>query len=442
MVKATSAAPAVGGVSRIYAAYVLGVLFLVNAFNIVDRSIMGLLVDPVKAEMVLSDTQMGILTGFAFVAFYLVFGIWLARVADRGSRRILLTVGIVIWSIATASSGLATDYNSLLAARMAVAIGEAACFPVAMSLIGDYFPRTERARAVAIFQASQYVGIIVGLVLIGIITEAFGWRTAFLAVGLPGLLVAGLFFLTVREPQRGRHDPQSEAPETSLLASARMIFGNGTLLGLIVVMGIGTMGLLTLASWSPPFLQRIHGLSVGNVGKILGPAIGLPGIIGTVGGGFLASWLVKRSGRERSALLVPLVGLPLSVPAFSTFVFADQLPLAIAGLGVGNMFVSTVFGPIVAAALSLSAPRMRALTASFILVAQNLIGGGLGPYLVGVFSDSLAPSYGIYSIRYALIVVPVAPLLAALLLGLVYLGIGRRTRREETAGRVAAATTA
>jgi len=416
------------GTGKLYASYVLGVLFLVNVFNIIDRSIMGLLVEPVKTEMALTDTQMGILTGFAFAAFYLVFGIILARVADRGSRKLLLTFGIVIWSLATAASGLAQDYYSLLAARIAVAIGEAACFPVAMSLIGDYFTKSNRPRAVAVFQASQFVGIIIGLVGIGILAEAYGWRTAFIAVGLPGLLVALLFFLTVREPKRGAQDEEARPAHTNFMASARTLVGNRTMLGLILVMGIGTMGLLTLASWSPPFLQRIHGLSVGDVGKILGPAIGLPGIIGTVGGGFLASWLVKRTGRDRVALLVPLVGLFLSVPAFSMFVFADRLPLAIVGLGLGNMFVSTVFGPIVATTLSLAAPQMRALAASFILVSQNLIGGGLGPYLVGRLSDGLAGSYGVESIRYALIVVPAAPFFAALLLAFVYRGTARRAK--------------
>ncbi|MGZ8282071.1 MAG: spinster family MFS transporter [Allosphingosinicella sp.] len=411
--------------SKAYANYVLGVLFVVNVFNIVDRSIMGLLVDPVKREMTLTDTQMSLLTGFAFVLFYLMFGIFIARLADRGSRRLVLAVGIAIWSVMTALTGAAQDYATLLVARIGVGIGEAACFPVAMSLIGDYFPSAKRPRAVSIFQASQYVAIVGGLVLIGWLAEYHGWRAAFVAVGLPGLLVAALFLLTVREPERGRHDADTgEAPER-FGPALRTILGNTSLVGLIFVMGLGTMGIVTLASWSPPFLQRIHGLSVGEVGSVVGPAVGLPGLVGTVGAGFIASWLVKRSGRDSAALVVPLVGLLLAGPAFVLFVFADTLPLAVVGLALGNLCVSTVFGPPVAVALSLAPARLRALTSSVLLVVQSLIGAGLGPFIVGYASDALAPAYGVESLRYALVLVPIAPLLASALLAFVYSGMRR-----------------
>ena len=419
--RAGGAAPSAG-----YANYVLGMLFVVNVFNIVDRSIMGLLVDPVKNEMALTDTQMSLLTGFAFVSFYLVFGIFIARIADRGSRRLLLAAGIAIWSLMTALTGLAQDFTTLVIARIGVGIGEAACFPVAMSLIGDFFPSEKRPRAVSIFQASQYVGIVGGLVLIGWLAEYYGWRTAFIVVGLPGLLVAALFYATVRDPERGRHDavaPEAPAKFGRAMAS---ILGNGPLVALIFVMGFGTMGIVTLASWSPPFLQRIHGLSVGEVGSVVGPAVGLPGIIGTVGGGILASWLARRTGRAGAALLVPLVGLFLAAPAFTLFVFADALPFAIAGLALGNMCVSTVFGPPVAVALSIAPPQLRALTSSVLLVVQSLIGAGLGPFIVGRTSDALAAELGVESLRYALIVVPVAPLIAATMLVFVYLSMKRR----------------
>lgn len=401
-----------------YANYVLGVLFLVNVFNIVDRSIMGLLVGPVKREMALSDTQMGLLTGFAFVLFYLIFGIFIARLADRGSRRLVLTVGIAIWSLMTALTGFAQDFATLVVARIGVGIGEAACFPVAMSLIGDYFPRAKRPRAVSIFQASQYVAHVGGLVLIGWLAQYYGWRTAFIAIGLPGILVAALFFLTMREPER---IDAPAADRTERLGPAlRAILGNGTMVSLMFVMGFGTMGILTLASWSPRFLELTHGLSIGEVGSVVGPAVGIPGILGTVGGGFLASWLVKRSGRDAAALLVPLVGLFLAAPAFILFLFADTLPLAIAGLALGNLCVSTVFGPPVAAVISLAAPRLRALTSSVLLVVQSLIGAAFGPFIVGIASDLLRPDYGAESLRYALVLVPVAPLLAATLLLFVY----------------------
>ena len=205
---------------RRYPNYVLAVLFFVYVFNFIDRTILSILIEDVKRELGVSDTAMGFLTGIAFAVFYTVAGIPIARWADVGVRRSIIALGLTVWSLMTAASGLVQNFGQLVAARIGVGVGEAAGSPPAHSLIADYFPPERRATALSIYSAGIYVGVLFGYLAGGWVNEFFGWRNAFFVVGLPGLLLALLVRFTVREPSRGQSEPPRAPSEPAAVDEA------------------------------------------------------------------------------------------------------------------------------------------------------------------------------------------------------------------------------
>lgn len=398
--------------------WALFVLFVANVFNQADRMLFGVVVDPIREDLLLSDTQMSLLSGLFFVLFNLVAGLLLARAIDKGNRVRILAVGVFAWSLATAAQGYAEGFWSLAAARIAVGIGEATAFPAAMSLIPDLFRHEARGRAVAAFQSSTFVGIVGGTVVAGVLGAMLGWRMMFVVCGAAGMLAVALLF-TVREPARGQADQTALPGEgylAGMMAACRRVLHIPGMAALMIGFGLTSMMTSVLAAWGPAFLLRSHGVPLAQVGLVIGPSVGIGGIVGTIAGGIVADMLVRRRGTQSAALLVPLVCAPLSLPFMAAFIFADTLVLAMACAALMNVAISASMPSTVSYAVSRADARDRAMLSTMLLAAAGLIGGSLGPFIVGSLSDLRADRAGTESLRHAMAVMLVMPMLATVFL--------------------------
>jgi predicted MFS family arabinose efflux permease len=405
--RARTGAPAA---SRPY--YVLGILCTVYGLNFLDRQVLNILIDPIEAAFHTTDAEMGLLTGFGFAIFYLLFGIPIARWADRGSRKLILTLGLGIWSLMTAISGLAQGFWQLAAARVGVAIGETGGTPISHSLISDYFPRTTRARAMAIFETSVYVGVLLGYAIGGWVSQVYGWRAAFFVAGIPGLCVAFVVFFTVREPERGASDSRlTDRAQSSLIECLRFMSGQRALLLVVTGVVLNAFANFGFATWSPSFLHRVHGMDQAQIGLSLGLINGTAGVLGTLLGGFVVGRLPP--GRERWHVLWPAFVTLGASPALIGFLLARPDWLCLACYWVANLLLGFHLGPCFAMVQSLSKVRMRSLASALANLLCSLIGAGLAPALIGMTDDLLHPRFGIFSVRYSLLLATLAPLLAA-----------------------------
>ena len=384
--------------------YVLGILVVVYTFNFIDRQILSILLEPIKNELQLSDTQLGFLTGFAFAAFYATLGIPIARLADRTNRRNLIAIALVVWSGMTALSGIATNYWQLLLARIGVGVGEAGCSPAAHSMVADYFPAHQRATALGIYSLGIPIGILFGFLAGGWINQIFGWRLAFFVVGLPGIALALVVWLTVREPPRGMAEQRADVqPPPGMLETFRFLMAKKSFRHLALGGALTAFVGYSYVSWLPSFLTRSYGMHTGEIGTWLGLILGIPGGIGISLGGYLADRFGSRD--TRWYLWIVSVALLLGVP-FSLGVFtASSAELALLCLAVpvllGNFYQATTFSQ----TQGLASLRMRAVAAAVLLFIVNIIGLGAGPQITGILSDLLTPQYGVESLRYALLLV-------------------------------------
>jgi predicted MFS family arabinose efflux permease len=397
-----------------YSGYVLLLLAMANVLNAVDRTLVSLLAEPIKKTLEITDTSLGLLTGSAFALSFALAGIPIARWADHGNRRMILALGIGVWSVMTGVSGLATGFAMLLIARIGVGMGEAAAVPVSMSLIADYFPREKRAPAVSIFQSAVFLGLVV-TALAGFIAHRYGWRSAFLAAGAVGIVLALVVLLTLVEPARGGFDASNtpaQAPPPFWQAS-RVLLQQPVYLLILAAMAISAISSASLSAWGAAFLIRVHGLDVAQVAGALGPATGVGGFLGSLAGGFLTTYLVNRTGEKRWTLLIPGIALVLAVPTVLIFLFTDSAALALGTFGLQAFLWSIKTGPCFALALELVPAHLRAFAVSVLVVTAGLMGNGLGPPLVGALSDALGESTVGHSIRYAMLVAPVSLLVAA-----------------------------
>jgi MFS family permease len=401
--------------SSFAALYTLVLLLLANAFNYADRALLGIVVEPIRKELHLSDTEISIISGFAFSLFFLAAGIGIARWVDRGNRRLILVLGVALWSGATAATGYAQGFYSLSLCRMLVGIGEATVFPVALSLLADLYPGPKLARTVSVFQASSGIGIMIGSILAGILAAWLGWRTMFEIFGAAGLALVLLVALTMRPTPR-TIALADQANDGGLFASIRAVWAVPGVPWLALGYGASNMALACLPVWSPAFLLRSHGVQLADVGALVGPPAVIGGIAGGILSGMLATRLIERTNNGWAGLIVPIVALPLAVPAYATFLFAPTLPVVVIAIAIMNFLLSSGLGPCVALAVSLVPPTQRGVTSTVMLIVQNLLAFALGPLLIGIVSDSLAPSYGPDSLRYALAVMLIAPAAGAVLL--------------------------
>lgn len=403
--------------SKAYRYYALGILMSAYVFNFIDRQILAILQEPIKQELSLSDTQLGLLTGFAFALFYVVMGLPIARWADRGVRRDIIALAVAVWSVFTAISGLVTSYLQLLLVRIGVGVGEAGCSPPSHSVISDVFPRHERATAIGVYTVGVNIGILLGFLIGGWINEFFGWRAAFFAVGVPGVLLALVIRFTLHEPARGRTDKAVVADSSLDMPSLgdvfRCLWGSRTFRHMALAAAFIAFAGYGLLNWLPSFFIRVHGLGTGTVGTWFALILGVGGGIAT----WLVGYMADRLGRRdlRWYLWITALSIVVYLPLLIGIFFVENTTLALALYIIPGAFITTYLAPIIAVTHSLVPNRMRAMSSAIVYLVLNLIGLGLGPVSVGFISDLLLPSLGVESLRYALLVtVPVAALLGAL----------------------------
>lgn len=379
-------------------------LVTVYAINFVDRQILSVLIEPIKADLNLSDTQLGFLTGFAFAIFYSTLGIPIGRLADRSNRVTIISVSAAFWSAMTAVSGLAQNFWQLAAARIGVGVGEAGCTPPAHSMIADLFPPGKRASAMSIYQLGVPIGSVVGLVVGGWVNEIWGWRAAFMSVGLPGLAIALILKLRVKDPPRGASEAgNTEQLNAGFAESFALIWKIRSFRHITAGMSMAALGAYGVMTWFPAFLMRTYGIGSGEAASWLGPLGLLGGVAGTLLGGFATDRLSVRDRRWYAWF--PAIALVAGLPAFAWICLTDSFTIVIALLVFPNFFSSVHPGPTFAMIQSLSPVRVRAMASAITLLIVNLIGLGLGPLLVGALSEALESSYGARSLGYAMLVV-------------------------------------
>jgi MFS family permease len=397
-------------VGQRYRVYLLAVLTCILAFNYVDRWALGLLLQDIKADLGLSDTQLGLLTGIAFALFYSVVGLPIARWADRGNRIAIITITTSLWAAAVAACGLVTSFAQLLLIRIGVGVGESGCIPPAHSLIADHFTRAERPRASAIYMAGAPLSVVVGFFAAGWLNEFFGWRMTFMLLALPGLPLAALAWFTLKEPRKlAAPTPVAHASTTGLhtdpAPSVRTVFVtlwmNRTFRHLLVCFALASFFGQGIAQWKPAFFIRSYGLQSGELGTWLAAIYAGGGLLGTWLGGELASRLAARNERLQlgflawvyAAFAVISACIYLAPNAYMAFAF---LALSIIAYNMSN-------GPLFATLQTLVPERMRALSIATIYLFANLIGLGLGPLAAGAMSDAFRTWAGEESLRYALV---------------------------------------
>jgi predicted MFS family arabinose efflux permease len=389
-------------VSNLYRNYVLVMLTLVYVFNFIDRQLLVILQESIKEELHLSDTQLGLLSGFTFALFYVTMGIPIARFADKGNRRNVMAVSLGLWSLMTACSGLTRNYLQLLLARVGVGVGEAGGSPPAHAMISDYFLPGKRATALSFYSAGLYIGVLVGFLMGGYLNEELGWRKAFFVLGIPGILFSLLFYITVKEPQRGATDKNvSAAKETqSLWQVLRFLYSRKTFVYLALGSALNVFCIYGLFNWEPSFLARLHGMKNSEIGVALGLIFGCTGALGTFAGGSLADYFGKSD--KRIYLKIPAYAILISIPFGIGSVFAPDTFFSLTCLGVCSFLYSTYLGPAIAVTHLLVPASLRALSSAVFFLVINLLGLGLGPLVVGMISDLLAPTLGTESLRWAM----------------------------------------
>ncbi len=382
------------------ALWALSLLTAAYIVNFLDRQLLAIVARDVQAELSLSDTQLAVLLGPAFVVCFTLASFVLARVADRGSRKWVLTLGLAAWSLFTAGCGVATSFVQLASMRFAVGIGEAAGAPPSQSMIADYFPPERRARAMAVFGLGIYFGTLLGAAGGGVIADLFDWRTAFLvacALGLPLALAIGW---TVREPARGL--AVEDVPQVSLVARVAAVFGRPAYRWLMGAAAFQSFVGYAALSWSALYLQRVFGMSLSESGVAFGLLAGGTGALGCFAGGFLADrygprdprWYGRISG---TACLV-------AAPFFALFALAPDASLALASFGV-FYFLNNVYLPVLWMLVQgLVHPRLRATSAATQFAVTNLFGYGAGSIVIGLLNDGFHTRFGDEAIRYSLLV--------------------------------------
>lgn len=392
-------------------------LAVVNVFNYMDRMLLAVLLPDIQSDLDLSDTQLGLLTGLAFALFYALAGIPIARLADRWVRTRLITLSLVAWSGMTALCGAAHSFWQLAAARVGVGVGEAGCVPASQSIISDYVPARQRPAALAVHLAGASIGILIGMALGGMLAQAVGWRTTFVVMGLAGLPLALLVHFTLKEPPRGHADGASSSVRLPSLGEAvRELWARRSFVHLVLVYGIANLSTFGINQWAPTYYSRHFGLSMGQIGLMLGVALGAGMTIGALGGGFIANKLMRRDLRWGAWLCMAAAATAVPVTAL-TFV-APSYEIAIGATFVSAVLSGSTAGPITALVQSVASPRVRALAAAVTVFAASLVGMGGGPLLIGMLSDALRPSFQADGLRIALLVASFVPLWAVAQLGL------------------------
>ncbi|MGD9811615.1 MAG: spinster family MFS transporter [Sphingobium sp.] len=376
-------------------------LVLVYTFNFIDRQIIGILAVPIKAELNLSDAQLGLMGGLAFALFYTGLGIPIAMLADRRDRSWIMTVSLVIWSGMTAICGTVHNFWQLFAARLGVGIGEAGGVAPAYSLISDMYPPHMRARALGAYSFGIPIGSAAGIVFGGVIATLIDWRYAFFIVGLAGVAIAPLFKLAVRDPGRGRYDGAASSNAPKLNEVVSLLLGKPSFWIICVAAACSSMMGYGLFFWLPSYLVRSFGVTLLEASLWYGSILLVGGVAGIWLGGALADRLGTAS---RSAYaLVPAIAFFITIPFYVSGLLANSLGLAIALLLVPTALGLVWLGPVLSAIQHLVPPNMRATASAIFLFVNNLIGIGLGTPAIGWLSDQLTRNFGNEALRYSIL---------------------------------------
>jgi MFS family permease len=383
-------------------------LLLVYILNFLDRQIINILAEPIKGELGLSDTQLGLLAGPAFAVFYAVLGIPIARYADNAktNRVWLISICLAVWSAMTAICGFAQNFLQLALARIGVGVGEAGCTPAAHSLIADSVPPEKRSSAIAFFGLGIPIGGLLGLIIGGVVNDQYGWRIALMLVGAPGILLAFLLPLLIRDPRRcadSAHFNTADSPvkaKLSIKDAVGEVFASKAYLYVFIAASFTAFLSYGKGLWTISFFIRSHGLSTTEAGLAMAVALGISGIIGTWLGGKMADVFGKRD--KRHILTLPAIGMAIAAPILFAGYWAEDWRIAVALLILPTILNSAYYGPAYGCVQGLVRPEARAIAASLVVFGQNLIGLGMGPLLFGVLSDWLQPMAGDESVRWVL----------------------------------------
>ena len=403
----SSGAGVSAGFSPAYRHYILAILTLMYVVNYLDRQILAILLQPIKAEFGVSDALLGLLAGPTFALFYATLGIPIARLADRHSRRNIIAVSMGLFSIMTVICGLAGQFWQLLIARVFTGVGEAGTGPAAQAVISDLYPPEKRAAAQSFYSAGLNIGLLIAFFAGGWIAQTYGWREAFLAAGIPGLILFFAVFFTVREPVRGHSEMLADdGVRPSLGAVTRFLWSQRSFHWIAFGAAMTSFGGYGATAFVPAFLVRSHHLTLSEVGLIFAGIAGVGGWIGTFLSGVIADRMGKRDVRWN--MYVPIGAVFLALPFQPVFYLAHNTTIAVLAAIIPSSMGAVFLGPCVTMVQGLVPPRMRATAAALFLFILNIIGLGLGPQTVGLLSTFLEPTLGTDSLRYALLVTMVS----------------------------------
>ena len=382
--------------------YALGILTLVYTFNFIDRQLLSILQEAIKAELTLSDAQLGLLTGFAFAMFYVTAGIPIARLADRSNRKNIVAVSVGLWSFMTAISGFVQNYIQLLLARIGVGVGEAGGSPPSHSIVSDIFPKEQRASALAFYSTGVNLGIMFGFLFGGWLNEFFGWRVAFLVVGVPGIVVAGIVYATVPEPVRGlMENKKASDAQVPFMEVVSGLWQRKTFRHMALACGLNAFAGYGTVNWLASFFIRSHEMSTGELGTWLAMSTGLAGAIGIFVGGVLGDKLGAKD--KRWYLWVPGLSTILVVPGMLVVLLTSNTYLALVCVFVPGFLQNIYLGNSIATTHNLVGLRWRSTSSALLFLILNIVGLGMGPFSVGFLSDMFAPTFGNESLRYAML---------------------------------------
>ena len=403
--------------ARKHRPWVLVVLAIVYVFNYIDRQVLSILQDDIKADLNLSEFQLSLMTGLSFAAIYCVVGIPVARIADSRGRKGVVAGSLALWSGFTVLCGLATNFWGLLFARLGVGAGEAGGAPPAHAMLSDLYEKEKRGRALALYSCGLYLGTLLGYALGGFLSDVLNWRMAFMVVGAPGVLFAIIVWVTVREPQRGLSGGTDAAPDVTFRQSFAKLWKITAFRHYSLAAGAGLFITYGLGNWMPSFLRRTHhawsmpevqhalgfcrsvvtngvndcvDMSQTEVGVIFGIAAGVGGAVGTLLGGYLADG--KGEADRRWFLWVPMWGKIIGGPLFVAAMLAPSAELSLLFFFAGLALAAMYLGPAVAITHRLVPPGMRAMSSAVLFFIINMIGLGLGPTVVGISSDAIRAS--------------------------------------------------
>jgi predicted MFS family arabinose efflux permease len=400
-----------------YAWIVLGVLALVNSLNFMDRWAISVLIETIKHDLKLSDTELGLVSGLAFALGYAAFSLPIARIADLGSRRNVLIASLTIWSVMTGVTGLAQNFWQLMLARLGVGVGESGCIPTCQSLVTDYFPPEKRPFALSIVSSGLMVGKVLGIGGAGLLVGIVGWQHTLMLLALPGPLVAVLIWFVVKEPPKGRYEQmKDDAPRLAAWPAFRTLFKTKSYWTIVVALAFSNFVIVGMQNWSPAFYVRTYGLTPAQVGAAIATTVGIGGAVGLIGGGFITQALMKRDPRWATIAAV-ICHLVAGICVISSLLVTDA-HISLTLFAMTAVILSLPTGGVFATQLNAVDPRARSTAAAFSSMLTSIVGAGLGPLVVGALSDLMTPQFGANGLRYALILIASLHVLPALFYGL------------------------